>query len=182
MEAIRSFGRLKRIVRTGWLMAGLEKAQIESVADHTARTAFITMLICDSMKSTEVDEGKALKMAIIHDLPEAILMDFDKVSSEVVGKEKRSTLELMALKKILSSLPAHNRREYERCFREYLEGSSREAQIVRVADRAEAYLQAAEYEEMGFPNRLGSKMKEELRRLINKYGFRRLAVVAGIGR
>jgi len=163
-------------------MGGLQKGHVESVADHTARTAFITMLICDYLRWKGVDSGKALRMAILHDLPEAVTMDLDRLSSNSIGKTKKDDLEYLALGRILSSLPSRIRKEYEGYFREYLDGQSWEARIVRLADRAEAYLQAREYEEMGFPTRFASEMRRELKDLINRFGLKRLSAVPGLSR
>src|SRR3990170_2892125 len=63
-------GKLKATARSGWVEAGIQKP--ESVADHTFRTSIICMIYSDL---EGLDELRVLRMALIHDLPEAITGD-----------------------------------------------------------------------------------------------------------
>ena len=65
---------LKRLPRTGWLFRGVPAA--ESIADHSFGTAFVVLALADVLNAsgtlpTPLDAGKALAIAVLHDLPEA---------------------------------------------------------------------------------------------------------------
>jgi 5'-deoxynucleotidase YfbR-like HD superfamily hydrolase len=78
-------GMLKRTPRTGWVEVSIY--QPESVADHTFRTAILSMLYADI---EGLDPLKLLRMALIHDLPEALTGDLTpdirSVASDPKGK------------------------------------------------------------------------------------------------
>ena len=69
---------LKRLPRTGWLLRGVPDA--ESIADHSFGTAFVVLALADVLNASgtlpaPLDAGKALAIAVLHDLPEARLTD-----------------------------------------------------------------------------------------------------------
>jgi putative hydrolase of HD superfamily len=131
-------GRLKTERRRGWVKKlGMEHP--ESVADHSYRTALITMVYSD-MKG--LDTRKAMKMAILHDLPEA------NVGDSMPGdrpREKKILLEDAAMSDLLSGLPSGIKAEYETIWREFLAGESPEAALVHQVDKLEMGIQASEY-------------------------------------
>lgn len=133
-------GILKRTQRTGWVEVGVY--QPESVADHTFRTAFLCMLYAD-MES--LDPLKLLRMALIHDLPEAIIGDLMPSQKTAETKENEET----AIRQILSLLPKMQRENYLAVWSEYQEGKTREAKAVRQLEKIEMALQAKEYEKFG---------------------------------
>jgi len=133
-------GILKQIERTGWVEVGVY--QPESVADHTFRTAFLCMLYADM---EALDPLKLLRMALIHDLPEAVIGDLTPPQKTAETEEKEET----AISQILSLLPKKQRENYLAVWKEYQEGKTREAKAVRQLEKIEMALQAKEYEKMG---------------------------------
>ena len=133
-------GILKRTQRTGWVEVGVY--QPESVADHTFRTAFLCMLYAD-MES--LDPLKLLRMALIHDLPEAIIGDLMPSQKTAETKENEEN----AIRQILSLLPKMQRENYLAVWNEYREGKTKEAKAVRQLEKIEMALQAKEYEKFG---------------------------------
>jgi putative hydrolase of HD superfamily len=133
-------GILKQTERAGWVEVGVY--QPESVADHTFRTAFLCMLYADM---EALDPLKLVRMALIHDLPEAVIGDLTPPQKTEETKEKEET----AINQILSLLPNKQRENYLAVWREYQEGKTREAKAVRQLDKIEMALQAKEYEKMG---------------------------------
>ena len=133
-------GILKRTQRTGWVEVGVY--QPESVADHTFRTAFLCMLYAD-MES--LDPLKLLRMALIHDLPEAIIGDLMPSQKTAETKENEET----AIRQIVSLLPKMQRENYLAVWNEYREGKTKEAKAVRQLEKIEMALQAKEYEKFG---------------------------------
>jgi putative hydrolase of HD superfamily len=133
-------GMLKRTSRTGWVNIGVY--QPESVADHTFRTAIFCMLYADL---EGLDSLKLVWMALIHDLPEAVIGDLMPSEKTAETKEKEKT----AMKQILNLLPPELRERYITVWNEYQEGKTREAQAVRQLEKIEMALQAKEYQKAG---------------------------------
>jgi len=133
-------GELKRILRSGWVEAGIR--QPESVADHTFRTSILCMIYSDL---EGLDELKLLRMALIHDLPEAIIGDLtpSEKTTEIEAKENA------AMNQILSFLPKKQRERYMVVWNEYKKCETKEAKAVRQLEKLEMALQAKEYEKAG---------------------------------
>jgi len=133
-------GVLKRTPRAGWVDVGVY--QPESVADHTFRTGFLCMLYADM---EALDPLKLLRMALLHDLPEAVIGDLTPQQKTEETKEKEET----AISHILRLLPKKQRERYLAVWDEYQEGKTREAKAVRQLEKIEMALQAKEYEKLG---------------------------------
>jgi len=144
-------GILKRTQRTGWVDVGVHAP--ESVADHTFRTAILCMIYAD-LKN--LDTTKMLKMALIHDLPEAVIGDL--MPSQKTAETKKD--ERDAICDMLSLLPDAQRSEYFAIWTEYQQGKTKEAKAARQLDKIEMALQAKEYEKMGHD-------RESLERFVN---------------
>jgi len=131
-------GRLKGELRRGWVLK-LGMGNPESVADHTYRTALMAMVYSDLRG---LDTGRVLKMALLHDLPEALVGD--SVPGERTRRQKLA-LESGAMRKILGRLPPRQRKEYWAIWIEFSRGESEEARLVRQVDKLEMAVQASEY-------------------------------------
>lgn len=136
-------GRLKRTPRAGWVEVGIQ--QPESVADHTFRTSILCMIYADM---EGIDQLKLLRMALIHDLPEAIIGDLTPSKKTKESKKKEDA----AINQILNLLPKKQREKYITVWNEYQEGKTREAKAVRQLEKLEMALQAKEYEKAGLPS------------------------------
>ncbi|AHF80101.1 HD domain-containing protein [Thermococcus paralvinellae] len=139
-------GRLKRLPRMGWLLRGVSNP--ESVADHSFRVAFITLLLADELrrKGVNIDVEKALKIALLHDLGESKITDLPLDAQRYIDKKKAEKKAVMDL-----LLEVEDRGlEYFKLFEEYEEESSLEGRLVKFADKLEMVLQAYEYEKAGF--------------------------------
>ena len=133
-------GILKQTERTGWVEVGVY--QPESVADHTFRTAFLCMLYADM---EALDPLKLLRMALIHDLPEAVIGDLTPTQKTAETRESEET----SISHILSLLPKKQRENYLAVWNEYQEGKTKEAEAVRQLEKIEMAMQAKEYEKLG---------------------------------
>ena len=95
-------GKLKQEKRRGWLDRGVKDC--ESVADHSFRLALMAMVFSGKQK---VDVCKAMKMALVHDLPEAICGDvaskINEADQKISNKEKQER-EIRALDAMLGFL------------------------------------------------------------------------------
>lgn len=142
LKFLEEAGKLKAVPREGWRMRGIKDC--ESVAEHTFRVAFIAMLLSEMEKCSM---QKALKMSLLHDLPESLVGDLTRRSSNYRQKKK---IEKKAMSKILKNLPGKLRKEYMQLWEEYRKGRTREAKLVKYADKLEMLLQAKEYAEQGY--------------------------------
>ncbi len=141
-------GKLKGVKRKGWLRVGIE--QPENVACHSYRVAFLAMLIGDALN---LDTEKMMKMALLHDLAEAMIGDI--TPHDMAKKDKMEREEAM-MKKLLQGFE-----EYYRIWREFVEGKSKEAEIMQQIDKVEMILQAHEYAAKYGKEKLEEFLKEE---------------------
>ena len=86
IKFLEIIGILKQTERTGWVEVGVY--QPESVADHTFRTTFLCMLYADL---ETLDPLKLVRIAIVHDLPEAVIGDLMPTQKTGKTKEKEET-------------------------------------------------------------------------------------------
>lgn len=129
-------GTLKKLERSGWVRRGIQDS--ESVADHTFRTAIMALVLADKFG---VDQNKAVKMALVHELAESIVGDL--TPSDQISPEKKHKLEVDAFKEISSNID--NGFELLELFQEYNEDRTLEAKFVKRLDRLEMMFQAHEY-------------------------------------
>jgi len=134
----------------------------ESVADHTFMMSILCMLLGDIRN---LDTLKMLKMALLHDACESIIGD---LSSNKKKKEfEKMKLEDKAMIHILNTLPNNIKKMYTKLWKEFQDGSSEEAKLVREIDKLEMALQALEYEEEGYDRGKLSEFWESARQTIN---------------
>jgi putative hydrolase of HD superfamily len=133
---------LSELPRTGWLMRGVRPC--ESIADHSFGVALVAMLLVDGVRASglEVDGERVLRMAIVHDAPEARTGDVPMpVKSSALDDElarvERSLVEALLGEGALS------------LWDELEAGRTIESRIVRVADKAHMLLKAFSYERAG---------------------------------
>ncbi|PWN24851.1 hypothetical protein BDZ90DRAFT_234794 [Jaminaea rosea] len=132
--------QLKRNKRTGWLHHRVPAP--ESIADHMYRMALLAML-CPNVG---LDIGKAVMLALVHDLAEAEVGDLtplDGVSKEEKLRREGEALQFL-VHDLLGSSPAALR--IEALWEEYEARESLESVLVKDLDRFELILQAVEYE------------------------------------
>ncbi|MCB0076531.1 MAG: HD domain-containing protein [Anaerolineales bacterium] len=138
--------QLRRVPRMGWLERGVGPCDAESVAEHGFGVAFWAMLIADQA-SPPVDMGHVLRLALLHDLAEAILGDISATSAALLGSAAKRAAERRALDVILQGLPLQA--SYVEAWEEYNAAESIEARIVKDADRLDLLLTALRYEASG---------------------------------
>lgn len=171
---IVEYGRLKRTLRTGWVAKGIAPDLVESVADHTARTALIALVLAEAMKAkAKVNLALVLKMALLHDLPEVALKDIDKEAWSYIAPNPtvKRKAERRVLEVLFTHLPQNLRREYGRVWGRYRGGVNLECRIVNTADRLELAFQAYEYTQLGYPEGLLADMWEDAEEAVRKSGL-----------
>jgi len=133
-------GRLKRTVRTGWTRYGIQPA--ESVAEHSFRTAVLALVLADELG---VDRDRAVRMALVHDLGEAVIGDLvtNRWGKPLDNLDSKLAQERAAVHEIAEAVGSG---DIEELFREFEAGKTREARAVNQLDKLEMAIQAYEYE------------------------------------
>jgi len=156
LKLLRAVARMKAIPRSGWISHGVSVQDVESVADHMFSTIVLSMLLADmeSKRGVSVDTGRTLRMAILHDLAEALTFDISKAYLEYMGKKGESIkkeLEQSAWMHLMDAIHDPKlAKEYTRIQAEFNSTESIESEIVHAADRLDILLQAAEYSKKGY--------------------------------
>ncbi|CAL9074347.1 HDc [Musa troglodytarum] len=133
--------RLKTTKRAGWVRRGVREP--ESVADHMYRMGIMSLVFQDI---PGVDRDRCVKMALVHDIAEAIVGDI--TPTDGVPKLEKSRREREALDYMCKLLGGGSRaKEIDELWMEYEDNSSPEAKLVKDFDKVEMILQALEYED-----------------------------------
>ncbi|KAJ6821619.1 putative HD domain-containing protein 2-like protein [Iris pallida] len=132
--------RLKTTKRKGWINHGIRGP--ESIADHMYRMSLMALIAGDL---PGVNRERCIKIAIVHDIAEAIVGDI--TPSDGVPKAEKSRLEQEALDEMCEVLGGGLRAdEIKELWVEYENNSSLEANLIKDFDKVEMILQALEYE------------------------------------
>lgn len=134
---------LKLLPRTGWLQRGL--MEVESIAEHIFGVAALALLVGDQVP--DLDRGRLLAIALLHDLAEVLIGDLPASARRLFGAAAKQDAERRAMAELLAGLPQAE--EYQQLWTEYVEGSSREARLIKALDRLEMLSQALAYERAG---------------------------------
>jgi putative hydrolase of HD superfamily len=134
---------LKLLPRTGWLQRGLRN--VESIADHTFGVATLALLVGDLYP--ELDRGKLLATALLHDMAEALISDLPASASRLLGKAAKHAAEQKAMHELLDGLPLAD--NYLELWEEYSQRATPEARLVKALDRLEMLAQTLTYERAG---------------------------------
>jgi len=144
MDSVIEAFRLKDETRTGWELRGVTSP--ESVADHSWGTAFLVLVHADE---AGVDRTRALEIALVHDLAEAVTGD---VATRVAGMDDRSGLrrkhddEREAMLRLTSGYQAATATRIRSLWEEYEASETPEARFVRDMNLIDMCLQAFVYE------------------------------------
>jgi putative hydrolase of HD superfamily len=156
-------GRLKALPRSGWRHCGVPALETESVADHSYRTALLAWLAAASHPG--LDRDRVLKLALVHDLAEALAGDptpYDPAdvpedaearrvffSRRHVRDDERATAkraaETAAMRELLADLPPPLAAELADLWAEAEAKQTPEARFAKQVDKLETYLQSVEY-------------------------------------
>lgn len=145
IEFLRIVGKLKTLKRTGWVRSGV--ALPESDSDHMHRAAICAMLIPSSLPDgTQIDRDRCIRMALTHDVCEAIAGDFTPECP--ITKEEKHKKEFEAMEEIRRILDGNSvGDELMELWEEYERGETIESRFVKDIDKFEMILQADEYEQ-----------------------------------
>jgi len=145
----------------------------ESVADHSWRLAMLVLTFANKL-SKPLDLEKALKMALIHDIPEIIAGDASPLGESGTGEDShaynqtiqadRHNDEKSAAKAIFAQLDPEEGNNLYELWLEIETLANFEAQVVKALDKIEAMSQVLEWREghmfpehLAFTTKYGSK-------------------------
>jgi len=115
---------------------------VESVADHSFSLAILALY---EGERRGYNMERILKLALIHDLEEAITGDFTPEHKRRLGLERIQRERQKATNKILGNIPTKVRPAYRKMWTDLRLGRSREARLVHQLDKVEMAFQAHEY-------------------------------------
>jgi len=117
----------------------------ESSADHSWRLALTTFIIADELR-LKIDINKSIKIALVHDIAEAITGDIDAIliAEGKVSVEDKRRQEEEAVKKLKETLPETVGSEISDLWHEYEEEVTPEARFVKALDKIETLTQLVE--------------------------------------
>ena len=156
LNFVLSLSRIKMIPRSGWISHGISLRDVESVADHSFSTTVLAMWLADLEVSNgrRVNLERVLRLALLHDLPEALTFDISKSYLEYLGirgEAIKSELEEAAWKHLMKGVEKDTIRErYTRLQSEFNAEKTIESMIVHAADRIDILLQIVEYSRRGY--------------------------------
>lgn len=130
---LRHAERLKTVTRTAWTSEGKR----ESTAEHTWRLALFAISLRPWFP--ELDFGRVLAMAVVHDLGEAINGDISAVLQ--AGAPSKLDQERRDLLQLLTPAPDATRDAIVALWEEYNAATSPEARFVKAVDKLETVLQ-----------------------------------------
>jgi putative hydrolase of HD superfamily len=125
--------RLKNVLRSAWTTTGRQ----ESTTDHSWRLCLLAMMLERDLG--DVDFSRVLKMAIVHDLGEALGGDVPApLASAAPDKHARERADLLTL---TAALPDDLRDELLELWDEYGAAETPEARLVKGLDKLETIIQ-----------------------------------------
>lgn len=110
----------------------------DTVAAHTWRMALLTFMLAEELK-LDINILHAVKLALTHDLAEAITDDIDaevQYNNKKIKQEKIS-LEKKAMKEIAATLPNEQGKIIFSLWQEYVDAKTPEAKFVVAVDKIE---------------------------------------------
>ncbi|MBN2567018.1 HD domain-containing protein [Candidatus Woesearchaeota archaeon] len=117
----------------------------ESSAEHSWRLALTSFVVAEEL-SLQVDVLRTMKLALIHDLPEAITGDIDAIKfyEGSFSRERKRALEAEAIATLRGLLPPRSAAELSSLWDEYARQESPEARFVNALDKIETTTQLYE--------------------------------------
>jgi putative hydrolase of HD superfamily len=130
--------------RTGWIQAGL--GDVESVAAHSHSTALVVLALGDEVQRGRASAGlpaldmdRAVALAVVHDLGEALLGDIPKSGAELMPPGAKAQAEKAAAEALGGALSPITLARWQ----EFASGKSPEARLAKLCDKLQMGLKAA---------------------------------------
>jgi putative hydrolase of HD superfamily len=141
LDLVLELQSLDRLPRAGYVLRGVTDP--ESVTEHSWHVLFLVWAL--GRRLPEVDVGRAVEIALVHDLAELRIGDLPRTASRYFPAGAKNAAESAAMEEILAPLPPEARQLYA----EYQAGSTPEARLVKACDKLQLMLKVAAYERWG---------------------------------
>jgi putative hydrolase of HD superfamily len=142
--------QLKRTPRTGWVQRGVPNA--ENVAAHSFGVVY-AILVLAPLVEADINLERALAMAALHDLPEALTTDIPTPAWRFLPDGIKTTVERASMQEMLfsdtstGSVTENNiSAQFMAWWEELHANETAEALLVHDADKIDMFLQALMYE------------------------------------
>ena len=137
----REAEKLKSVLRRSFMTSGRQ----ESSAEHSWRLALMVFIFAGEL-SLDINISRAMKIAIVHDLPETIAGDVDTVDIHdgKITKEEKNKRENEAMEKLKEILPQEIGEDIYGLWDEYENAATKEARYVKALDKIECLTQLVE--------------------------------------
>lgn len=160
LKFFSELGKLKRILRKGWVKNKIENS--ETIAEHNFRATLMAWFLGE--KKQRIDLERLLKISLIHSFSEVYSFDIDpngnalspsmdlsgtwpvvfKKEKDKSSKEKYEK-ESKSLNKLIADLPQGLKQEIKNLWSDYKKGLTAEARFFKQINRLESFLQSLEY-------------------------------------
>lgn len=141
LDTLLELQALDRLPRVGYAMRGV--AAPESVAEHLFHVGFLVWLA--GREETGLDLGRALEIALLHDLAEVRLGDLPRPAARYFPSGTKAAAERAMLADILAPLAG----DPVSLLSDYQQGESREARLVAACDKLQLLIKAYFYYQAG---------------------------------
>lgn len=129
---------LDRVPRAGFLLRGVTEP--ESVSAHAHFLALMALLFCE--RFPEYDKGRVLAMALVHDVPEARLMDIPMPYADAYLQDAKHRAEQAIADDLFEGLPG----QLATLHQEFTDATTPEARLLRALDKAQMMTRVLCYE------------------------------------
>ena len=142
IDVLVALDPMAELPRTGWILHGV--ASPETIAAHTFGVAVVAMLLVDRLRAegTRIDGERVLRMALVHDAPEARTGDVPMPNKSPAVREALREVEARIVDEILP--PAQRALWAEAEAAETLEG-----RVVKAADKIQMMVKMLVYQRQG---------------------------------
>ncbi len=141
---------MKRLLRQGWIRAGVPLSVIESIADHSFNTAIIAYIIASLERQYDpsIDPNRVVAFSLFHDFLESLYFDVDKSITRILPEHEAIALKVRLDEKSLHHLMETIKNEdMKNIISRVLTDNTNEKErlILKIADKLELGLQAKDY-------------------------------------
>lgn len=142
LDALLALEPLHDLPRTGWVLRGVRDP--ESIGDHVLSTCFLVLALGHRVEP-RIDVERAVALALVHDVPEALLGDLPRTAARLLPPGAKAAAEDRAAGELLGPLSDHALRLWD----EVKTGGTRESRFVKCCDRLQLGVKLVAYHRAG---------------------------------
>lgn len=127
---VAEIDKLKNVLRKTLILDG---SRLENTAEHSWHVAVMAQLLIEHANEPGLDANRIVRMLLLHDLVE--IDAGDTFAYDAQGYEDKAEREQAAANRLFGLLPADQRDEWMRLWREFEDGETTEARFAAAIDR-----------------------------------------------